>query len=62
MTKKRFLEVACAVAAGSGLVILLGTAGASDAGGSISLQQVAVRAAVGLVMFAGAGYLGGLTR
>ena len=52
--KKRILGTVCVL----GLVLMLGTAGASDCD-SITFGRIIIQSVIGLTMFAGAGYWGG---
>jgi len=57
MKRKTFRKI-CGTVCVAGLMVMPGTAGASDAG-QISMKQIIVWSLTGLAMFAGGGYLGG---
>lgn len=59
MSGKRVIRAAARVVCGLGLLVVFATAGASDAG-DLTIRQIVTRGLVGLVMFAGGGYFGGL--
>lgn len=56
--KVRTKRKICGVISFLGLMLVIGTATASDVE-SISLQRIVVQSLIGLAMFAGAGYKGG---
>lgn len=58
MRRKRF-EAVCRAVCVAGFLLMLGTAGASDAD-AIPFDQIVWQLLVGLAMFAGGGYLGGI--
>lgn len=58
MTRKRFRKI-CGVVCVAGLLMMLGTARASDCN-TISLSRTLVQCFVGMAMFAGGGTLGGI--
>lgn len=58
MTRKSFRKI-CGVVCAAGLLLMFGTAGASDCH-TISLPRTLVQCFAGLVMLAGGGTLGGI--
>lgn len=56
----RRLQIMFRVIAVLGFMLVYGTAGASDAG-QIEIPQIIFQSVIGLVMFGGGAYLGGMT-
>ncbi len=56
----RRLQIMFRVIAVLGFLLIYGTANASDAG-QIEIPQIILQSAIGMVMFAGGAYLGGMT-
>ena len=58
-SKRRILKVICDIVCGLGFLLMLGTAGASDMD-TITFGQIVLQLTLGLAMFIGGAYLGGL--